>query len=181
MVVQARGLLMIEHRLIERMIAVIGGALTQAKAAGTIDPSFVDAAVEFTRTYADRTHHGKEEDIQFKECAGKPLSAEDRLTMERLIEEHGRARRTTRALVEANTRYRGGDPEALPEVFARLQALVDFYPEHIELEDKVFFPAAREYFTDLEDQAMVEAFYEFDRQMIHERYRKLVQDLEERG
>lgn len=64
---QARGALMVEHRVIERMIALIEKALAQIESAGVIDALFVDAVVDFVRTYADRTHHGKEEDILFRD------------------------------------------------------------------------------------------------------------------
>jgi len=60
---QARAPLMIEHRLIERMISVIKHSLTQIESTQEVDPVFVDTAVDFIRIYADRTHHGKEEDI----------------------------------------------------------------------------------------------------------------------
>jgi hemerythrin-like domain-containing protein len=55
---------------------------------------------------------------------------------------------------------------------------VEFYPKHIEKEDKVFFPASRAYMTDEEDQTMLAEFMEFDRKMIHEKYNAVVQSLE---
>jgi hemerythrin-like domain-containing protein len=176
--VQARGPLMIEHRLIERMIALIKDALSQIQSSGKIDPLFVDTAVDFIRIYADRTHHGKEEDILFRELDKRPLSADDRRVMKELIQEHVFGRQTTKALVDANTRYQNGDQAALADIAEKLQTLVDFYPKHIEKEDKVFFPASRAYFTDDEDQAMLAEFWEFDRKMIHEKYKAVVEGLE---
>jgi len=169
---------MIEHRFIERMITLIKHALAQTEKTREIDPVFVDKAVDFVRTYADRTHHGKEEDILFKNLQDKKLSDADRRVMNELIEEHAFGRTTTRALVAANTRYRNGDASALADIANCLRTLVDFYPKHIEKEDKVFFPASRVYFTEAEDQAMLAAFWEFDRQMIHEHYKSVVDDLE---
>ena len=175
---QARALLMIEHRLIERMISVIKHALMQIKSTRKLDPVFVDTVVDFIRTYADRTHHGKEEDILFRDLSRRPLSAEDQRVMKELIEEHVFGRETTKALVEANTRYRRGDETALTDIAKQLRTLVDFYPKHIEKEDKVFFPAYMAYLTDEEDQTMLAEFWEFDRKMIHEKYRSLVEGLE---
>jgi hemerythrin-like domain-containing protein len=97
--------------------------------------------------------------------------------MNELIEEHIFGRQTTKALVEANTRYRNGDETALNEIAAKLQTLTEFYPKHIEKEDKVFFPSSRSYFTEEEDQAMLEEFWEFDRKMIHEKYKSVVEAL----
>ena len=52
-----------------------------------------------------------------------------------------------------------------------------FYPQHIEKEDKVFFPAATKHLSDKEQQTMLEAFWEFDRKMIHEKYKMVVESL----
>lgn len=174
---QARGPLMIEHRLIERMLSVIKDVLSKIESKHKIDPVFVDVAVDFIRVYADRTHHGKEEDILFREMNKKPLSAEDRQIMNELIEEHVLGRQTTKALVDANNRYRNGDEAALADIAEKLQFLIEFYPKHIEKEDKVFFPSSRAYFTDEEDRAMLAEFLEFDQKMIHEKYRSLVEGL----
>lgn len=178
---QARGPLMIEHRLIERMLGIVRNRLMLAVQNKTIDPLFVDAAVDFIRTYADRTHHGKEEDILFRDLNTRELSAADRKIMNELIEEHVFGRATTKALVEANTRYRNGDSSALGDIAKCLKILVDFYPKHIEKEDKVFFPASRTYFSEAEDQAMLSEFYAFDRKMIHEKYKSVVDGFEEKG
>ena len=175
---QARGPLMIEHRLIERMLSVVRKVLAEIESKHRIDPVFVDTAVDFIRVYADRTHHGKEEDILFRELNNKKLNTKDKQIMEELIEEHVFGRQTTKALVEANTRYRNGDETALNDIAANLQTLTDFYPKHIEKEDKVFFPSTRNYFTDEEDQAMLAEFWEFDRNMIHEKYKSLVYGFE---
>ncbi len=98
--------------------------------------------------------------------------------MNELIEDHIFSRSTTKALVEANMRYRKGDQAALGEIKDRLKTLVDFYPKHIKKEDDVFFPASRAYFSDREDQAMLAEFWEFDRKMIHEKYKSVVKEFE---
>ncbi len=175
---QARGPLMIEHRLIERMLNMIRRTLERVEQTRSIDPHFVDAAVDFIRVYADRTHHGKEEDILFRDLRKKDLSGEDRKFMEELIEDHIFSRATTKMLVEANMRYRNGDRTALGDVTDCLKKLVDFYPGHIRKEDEVFFPASRVYFSDEEDRIMLGEFWEFDRKMIHEKYKAVVKELE---
>ena len=54
--------LMREHRLIEKMLSFFEGETRRITELKKVDPLFVDTAVDFIRTYADRTHHGKEED-----------------------------------------------------------------------------------------------------------------------
>ncbi len=175
---QARGPLMMEHRLIERQINIIKNTLTQIESTQEVDPVFIDKVVDFIHMYADRTHHGKEEDILFRDLEKRSLSPEDRRLMEELIEEHVFSRQTIQGLAEANSRYRKGDTSALAEIAAKLLTLVLLYPDHIEKEDKVFFPASRAYLTDEEDQSMLAEFWEFDRRMIHGKYREVVERLE---
>ena len=175
---QARAPLMIEHRLIEQMLNAIQRKLEHIEQTRSIDPCFVDTAVDFIRVYADRTHHGKEEDIMFAELRGKQLSNEDRHLMNELIEDHIFSRKNTKALVEANTRYRMGDTAALGEILVCLKTFIDFYPKHIKKEDDAFFPASRAYFSEEEDRAMLAEFREFDRKMIHEKYKTVVMDID---
>jgi hemerythrin-like domain-containing protein len=181
------GPLMIEHRLIERMLALMGAELTRIKDNVAVDPEFafvdpvfIDTAVDFIRTYADRCHHGKEEDILFAELAKKDLSPEHRRTMEELIQEHAWARETTASLVRAKEGYLLEKPGALNELLQHLEQLVEFYPKHIEKEDKHFFMPCMAYFSDAEKAEMLRRMMEFDQKQIHEKYRSVVEGIESR-
>lgn len=170
---------MIEHRLIERMITLIKQKLNRIETTNQVDPLFIDTVVDFIRIYTDRTHHGKEEDILFRELSNKQMLDQDIQIMDELVDEHVLGRKTTKELVEANAQYRRGEKSALAVIVSKLKKLVDFYPKHIEKEDKIFFPAYMKYLSDEEDQLMLKEFYEFDREMIHEKYKLVLQKLEE--
>jgi hemerythrin-like domain-containing protein len=156
------------------MIDVMKGELLLIEKEKMIDPEFIEMAVDFIRTYADRCHHGKEEDILFRDLGGKKLTGEHRRTMEELVEEHRWARKVTGRLVEANTRYVQGNKEALSAITDCIKTLVEFYPKHIEKEDKHFFIPCMEYFSDAEREAMLKEEWEFDKSLIHEKYRNIV-------
>ena len=175
------GPLMIEHRLIEKMIAILEIEAGRVAESGTVNPVLLDSAVDFIRTYADRTHHGKEEDILFRDLAQKDLSAQDRSVMQDLVNEHVYARQMVRELVEAKERYLKGDTSAIEAIVERLHALVGLYPAHIEKEDKLFFPASMRYLSRSEQDAMIGEMQEFDRRMIHDKYRSVVESFQERS
>ena len=172
------GPLMVEHRLIERMLALMGKALRSMKRKEAIDPVFVDAAVDFIRTYADRCHHGKEEGILFRGLAKKQLSNEHKQIMDDLIREHIYARKTVGRMLRGKEQYLRGDSEALKYVLECIRELLSFYPYHIEKEDKHFFLPAMDYFSAKEQAAMLQDFWDFDRKMVHEHYRQIVEQLE---
>jgi hemerythrin-like domain-containing protein len=174
------GPLMIEHRLIERMIALMGNELQRLKAEKEVDTAFILTAVDFIRTYADRCHHGKEEDILFRELQKKDLSKEHERVMNELLEEHKWGRKITGRLVEANEGYIDGDKKTLSIISDCLRSLVEFYPKHIEKEDRHFFIPVMEYFSQDEKDALLKEGYEFDQKLIHEKYEETVVEAEKR-
>lgn len=172
------GPLMWEHRLIEKMARLFNAEITRIREQNRVNTVFIASAIDFFRTYADQTHHGKEEDILFRDLATKNLSQEHERIMKDLIEEHVFARKTVGRLLEANKKYLEGDSNSSADVILSLQMIVDLYPKHIEKEDKHFFFPILDYFTAKEQNAMLKEFWDFDKNMIHEKYKKLVEEYE---
>lgn len=175
------GPLMIEHRLIERIVPVLKEELNRINKTNEVNPIFIETAVDFFRTYADRTHHGKEEDILFRDLKKKQLSAEHQKIMDELIEEHVNARRIVGNLLMSKDSYMQGNKNALKHVIDRLNDLIELYPAHIKKEDKQFFIPVMKYFSKQEQDDMLQESWEFDRKMIHEKYENIVEHLEGAG
>jgi len=167
---QPIGPLMWEHRTIERAVKLMEEGLARMRRTGAIEPRFLELGVDFIRTYADRTHHGKEEDILFRELAKKPLEAEHRAIMDELVAEHVHGRELTRRVVDGIERSRSDAAGGLKAVTDALEELCLFYPAHIEKEDKRFFHQVMKYFDRAEMDRMLEEYREFDSRLIHERY-----------
>lgn len=174
------GPMMWEHRLIEKMLRLFDGEIKKISEQKRVDTVFIDTAVDFIRTYADRTHHGKEEDILFRELVKKRLTPEHARIMDELISEHRYSRQVVGKLVAAGDRYLKGE-DTSQEIIAFLKELAKFYPAHIEKEDKHFFYPCMDYFTQAEQDQMLAEFHEFDRNMIHEKYQKVVDQLTSRS
>lgn len=173
------GPLMHEHRLIERMIARLAAEAQRLRAGGVLDPVLIDQGADFIRTYADRCHHGKEEDILFRDLGQRGLNPELAGIMAELVQEHQYGRSLVRELVAANQRGPAGEAAAA-EVAACLEKLAGFYPQHIQKEDRRFFFPCMELFSKSEKDAMLAEFNAFDQRLIHEKYAGLVRAWEER-
>jgi hemerythrin-like domain-containing protein len=167
------GPLMWEHRLIEKMLLSMMKHVDKIEKSKKVNPVVIDVAVDFVRIYADRTHHGKEEEILFRDLAKKDLTPELKKIMQELLDEHVWGRKTTALLVAAKDKYLQGDEKRLAEIIDLARQLGNFYPKHIAKEDKHFFYPCQEYFTKEEQEKMLEEFLEFDRKMIHEKYNKV--------
>lgn len=172
------GALMIEHRLIERMITVMSRHKAGIDGGMDPDPSFLMTAIDFLRSYADHGHHGKEEELLFKQLATKPLPPEMREAMDRLTEDHVRSRSLVRRLEELTEQWSAGDRSVRGELCDIIGDIVTVYPDHIAREDKEFFPRAMRLLDPQERDEMVSAFKEFDRKLFHERYLKVVEGVE---
>ena len=172
------GPLMVEHRLIERAIALLEKESARIRSTGLVDVAFVLSTVDFIRTYADRCHHGKEEDILFRDLKKRKLSQEHARVLKELEEEHRKGRQVVGGLVAAQERYLKGDKTAIDEVARLMDVLVEFYPKHIEKEDKHFFIPCMAYFTKQEQETMLAECGEFDRKLIHEKYDQVIRHLE---
>jgi len=172
------GLLMTEHRLIKRMISLMARELGKIKQGQKADASFIDSALDFLVTYADKCHHGKEEDILFRDLKEKKLTPEHKRILEELIKEHALGRGNVKKLSEANDSYKRQNKKALSAMEENLAILAEFYPKHIEKEDKHFFLPVMDYFSKEEKDIMLKECHEFDQKLIHEKYRKIVSEIE---
>ncbi len=169
--------LMIEHRLIERMLALFSREYRRISESGAVDYGFLDISLDFFKTYVDKFHHGKEEEILFKELAAKPLSLEDRKLLNELLEEHGRTRAAVERLAEARKQL--ADRKApVAEITKHMETLIKWYPVHIEKEDRHFFISAMNYLSAEEQSSMLAKSTEFDRSFTQQRYLALVKDVE---
>jgi hemerythrin-like domain-containing protein len=165
---------MIEHRLIERMVAVAANHRMEIDDGGRPDRGLINSLVDFFRTYADKCHHGKEEDLLFAQLRSKPLPPALAEAMERLIEDHVRSRALVAKLDELN---QGEEASRISEVLGQIATL---YPDHIRREDKEFFPQAMRYLDKEESDRMLSEFREFDGKLIHHKYLTLVEGAERR-
>jgi hemerythrin-like domain-containing protein len=174
------GVLMTEHRLIERMIKLMRDELERIGIYTGIDPDFIDTSVDFMRSFSDMCHHGKEEKILFRELELKPLSPELKQIMNDLVQEHIFARKTVDDLEHANESYIMGQKSGPANIVAAMNTITMFYPEHIKKEETKFFYPVMEYMTREEKDKMLLEFTDFESKLIHEKYEMTLKTLEKR-
>jgi hemerythrin-like domain-containing protein len=98
--------------------------------------------------------------------------------MDKLIQDHQYARKIVTNLSNQNNNYIQGKTSSIKEITNNLEKLVTLYPVHIETEDKEFFYPSMDYFTEEEQQKMLQEFYDFDKKMIHEKYLQIIEQQE---
>jgi len=117
-----------EHVLIKKWLALIPEILPTLNLESEEDRQLVREGVDFIRSYADKFHHAKEEDILFKYF-------DPNFDMVKVMcEDHQKARNHVRTIVEAVERK---DRET---VARHLNAYRDLLSQHIKREDEIMLP-----------------------------------------
>jgi len=166
---------MVEHRLIERMLVLLAREAKRIRATGKADTDFILSGLEFIRLYADRSHHGKEENLLFRDLKAKPLSPEHRRVLQELEEEHVQGRKMVARLALVRERVLKGDAAAVRDLATLLEDLAKFYPAHIEKEDRDFFLPCMDYFTEEERARLLEEEQAFDRTLLDDYFGGMVE------
>jgi len=117
-----------EHAVIKKLLSRIPLIIGSLDVTREDDRQLVLGVVDFIRSYADRYHHAKEEDILFKEFDGEPE------IIRAMHEEHSIGRGHVKAVLEA---LRTGDT---PLIVEHLTAYGQLLTEHIRKEDKILYP-----------------------------------------
>jgi hemerythrin-like domain-containing protein len=169
-----------EHRIIEQALDALdrfGEGLTDSNAENR---NTTGRFVEFFRTYADRHHHGKEEDLLFREMERHGFPAGDG-PVAVMLQEHDMGR----ALVgQMETVARGEGPLSDEERSRVRSAAADFsmlLRQHIEKEDAVLYPMALKILPPGIVDELAAAFEAFDKKEMggeaHERMKALADSL----
>jgi len=158
-----------EHVVIKRLVALI------PRIAATLDleteegRSVIRDSVDFIRSYADKYHHAKEEEILFK------LFRPDLDILQVMHQDHENARAHVQAILEA---LDGSDGRAVAE---HLTAYHDLLTEHIKREDEILYPWMDRHLSMTQIGELFAAFQQVDEDFgdAPRKYQAFVRGLEE--
>jgi hemerythrin-like domain-containing protein len=117
-----------EHVLIKRLLALIPTIVEYIEGSIKVDKDLILKCVDFIRTYADKYHHMKEEDILFKYVDEK---AE---VIQVMYKDHDTGRAHIRQVVE------GAEKGNKAQIKEHLFGYRDLLTQHIKKEDEILYP-----------------------------------------
>ncbi len=164
-----------EHVLIKEWLALIPEVIVRLDLSSPEGKKIVSDGLDFIRSYADRFHHGKEEEILFKYfAAGTEI-------IQAMQSDHETGRGHVRAIREALER---GDGQT---ICTHLQAYRELLLEHIKKEDEILFPWMDRNLSVADKDRLTSQFATAAEEMESElgsdlpaRYTKLIADLEQK-
>jgi len=139
-----------EHKLIKRVLAAIPAMARNIDLATDQGRQMALSATDFIRSYADKYHHAKEEDLLFK------LFDESLDILKVMHQDHEAGRAHVRAVVSAVECHDTG------EAVKHLSAYRELLTEHIKKEDEILYPWLDRQLSDSQIGRLYSAFSEVD-------------------
>ena len=166
-----------EHEGILAMLAVVETAAKRLQSGKEIPSDMMTNAVGFFRNFADKCHHGKEEDELFPtlERFGVPKQGGPIGVM---LAEHDQGRAFIRGISDAADKYARDDKTVAPALAQNTLDYVNLLRQHIAKENNILFPMADQVLADAEQDKLYEAFEHIEATRIgpgeHERYHAMI-------
>jgi len=171
-----------EHRTIERLLRILELTAKRLEEGKEVPPEVLEGALEFIKTFADRCHHGKEEELLFPLLeerglprAGGPIGV--------MLQEHESGREFVRAILRGIAGYKEQAEGIEDEIISSIRGYTQLLKQHIQKEDNVLFPMADHLLSQEEQRRLLERFEEMEKKVgagMHERCKRLIEELEGR-
>jgi len=176
----ATAILRTEHDAILRMLEATEEVARQLDRGQRIGPDTLSGLLEFFRLFADRCHHGKEEDLLFPLLekkglprAGGPIGV--------MLHEHEQGRALVKQMAEAADAYAGGATEAGARWAEAARGYASLLRQHIDKENNVLFVMAENLLSPAEQGELATAFEKVEEEKMgsgtHERLHALMDKL----
>ncbi len=171
-----------EHRGIEIMLRVAEAVSARLESGQAVPPEHLQKMVEFLQVFADKCHHGKEEDQLFTVLEGTgfaPFAG----PIQVMLEEHKQGRVYIRAMAEAAKSYKT-EPEKAAAGFAEnARSYSSLLRQHIQKEDNILYPMADEHLSPQDQDELLKSFERIEQERIgpgkHEEFHRLLKQLEQ--
>src|SRR3990172_819068 len=130
-----------EHKAIKTMLRILAAISGELEGGKGIDPKHLDMTLELIKLFADRCHHGKEEDLLFPamEKVGIPREGGPLGVM---LMEHGFGREFVKGMSESAEKLKQGDRSAAAKFIENARGYVKLLSQHIDKEDNILYPMA---------------------------------------
>ncbi len=171
-----------EHNAIKLMLRIIEKVSQKLEAGEEVDSGHLDSIIDFIRTFADKCHHGKEEELLFSAMAeagipkeGGPIGV--------MLTEHDRGRSYVRGMSDAILSYKKGEPGAAPQIAENARNYAELLAQHIYKEDNILYPMADEHLSGDKQRELLEGFEKVEQDKIgvgkHQELHKVLHHLKD--
>ena len=146
-----------EHRVIEVVLDCLERITTESNNSGKLNKDDALQAIDVIRTFADKCHHGKEENHLFATLVEKGMPKEGGPIGQMLVE-HEQGRAFVKGMSDQVSEAAAGNADALLKFTQNAQGYVQLLRAHIKKEDGILFPMADKALSDEDQKKLMKAF-----------------------
>jgi len=169
-----------EHEGIKLMLRIMENISIRIEKGGDLNIEQYEKIIEFIKGFADKCHHGKEEDILFPELVRHGI-ADEGGPVGVMLHEHILGRNHIKELSGAFEEFKNGNKKAASDIIRSSMNYVQLLRNHIEKENNILFMMADKVLNEAEQSEIAEAFERLEVERIgigkHEEYHKLLKEL----
>jgi hemerythrin-like domain-containing protein len=146
-----------EHDAILKMIEATETTAARLARGEKVPASTLAGLLEFFQLFADRCHHGKEEEVFFPRLVEKGMPR-DGGPVGVMLHEHEMGRELIREMRQAGDDYRDGKAGAASSWAQAARSYANLLREHILKENEILFVMAERMLNESEQKELAEAF-----------------------
>jgi len=172
-----------EHKAIKIALSILSNVSQRLESKEKVDQEDLDSILDFIKTFADKCHHGKEEDLLFvaMENAGIPR---DKGPIGVMLREHEMGRSYVRNMSEAVEKYKAGETSYSPQFVENAKKYTELLTQHIDKENNILYPMADMQLSEEKQRELIEKFEELEQERIgtgkHEELHELLHRLKDK-
>lgn len=170
-----------EHKEIRRMLKILGKMSEKLRSGEKIERNVLEKILEFIKIFADKCHHGKEEDLLFPamEEAGIPREGGPIGVM---LYEHNVGRNAVKGMTEGIEEFYQGNENARKKITENAEIYIELLDSHIYKEDNILYPMADMHLSEEQQKELLEKFEEVEKNIVgegkHHEFLELLENLE---
>jgi len=171
-----------EHEAIKLMLRILEKVSEKLESGQSVNTDNLEKIIEFIQVFADKCHHGKEEDLLFREmeAIGFPR---DQGPVGVMFLEHDEGRGYVRRMKDGVAALKTGNNKSASVIAKNARDYVSLLSQHIEKEDKILYPMAEKRLPEAKLKELEKRFEKVEEETIgfgkHEKFHKLLHRLKE--
>ncbi len=163
-------------KIMLKIMEVISGNLEKDR---NLNIDHFEKIIDFIKGFADKCHHGKEEEIFFPALINHGMPQEGG-PIGVMLFEHEQGRNFIKELSHAFDEFKKGNKNAIDEIVKNTSGYIQLLRNHIEKENNILFMMADKVLNDAEQSEIADSFEELKAKKIgigkHEEYHKLLKE-----
>lgn len=170
-----------EHKAIKLMLSILEKLCAKLESGEKINAEHLLQIVDFIRVFADKCHHGKEEDKLFPALEEAGIPGEGGPIGVMLIE-HDEGRNYVRELSDSVNKYKKGDTKVTKNIIENARNYIDLLTQHIYKEDNILYPMGERVLSKEKESELLREFEKIEEERIghgkHEQFHLMLERLE---